>query len=234
MSGQFGWKLLEMLPDRVAMVIAVAPAAPGNIQPKPILLRETADQIEVQRYGATATMAISRERPFAPSKSFVDHKLIGTGNQFPWDRAEVYRASLKPTPSRLVLERSNVGDSALKINDIGAIRGKPIVLLHGTHDPDHSQAAEQSTCDWFNAHGAQADRYGLGEHGIPGNGHMLMLEQNSAAIADVIVELVSRVGAPGSSTSTVPVRSTTWPPSFARPPSISVSCTSRTTASIRP
>jgi hypothetical protein len=41
---------------------------------------------------------------------------------------------------------------------------------------------------WLNANGAKADFWFLADRGIVGNGHMLMLEDNSDAIADIMLE----------------------------------------------
>jgi predicted esterase len=84
----------------------------------------------------------------------------------------------------------NFQGSAPRIIDEAAIRGKRIALVHGTDDPDHPPAFEQSVADWLNAAGAHATRYALGEHGIAGNGHMMMLESNSSAVADFIAGLI--------------------------------------------
>jgi hypothetical protein len=40
---------------------------------------------------------------------------------------------------------------------------------------------------WLNEHGAKADFIYLGDRGIAGNGHMMMLENNSAALANQIM-----------------------------------------------
>ena len=41
---------------------------------------------------------------------------------------------------------------------------------------------------WLNANGARADFCFLGDRGIVGNGHMLMLEDNSDEIAGIILD----------------------------------------------
>ena len=44
--------------------------------------------------------------------------------------------------------------------------------------------------DWLNANGAKADFIYLGDLGITGNGHMLMLERNSDAVAQLIIDWI--------------------------------------------
>jgi hypothetical protein len=41
---------------------------------------------------------------------------------------------------------------------------------------------------WLNANGAKADFCSLADHGIVGNGHVLMLETNADAIAGIILD----------------------------------------------
>ena len=45
---------------------------------------------------------------------------------------------------------------------------------------------DEAIADWLNANGAKADFIYLGDLGITGNGHMLMLERNSDALAQLI------------------------------------------------
>ena len=46
---------------------------------------------------------------------------------------------------------------------------------------------------WLNANGAKADFCFLAARGIVGNGHMLMLETNSDAIARIILDWLEAV-----------------------------------------
>jgi hypothetical protein len=47
---------------------------------------------------------------------------------------------------------------------------------------------------WLNANGAKAEFCFLADRGIVGNGHMLMLEQNSDEIAGLILEWLEAAG----------------------------------------
>lgn len=187
MSGHFGWKLLETHGARISTLVGVAPAPPGNMQPAPIVLRETDDTVELQLMEGAAVMTIVRGRPFAPTAGFIDDKLIGTGTQFPRELIAQYVPSLHPVPSRLLYQRANINGSALRIEDLSSFSGKRIIVVNGTNDIDHPKAFERSMCDWLNGQGARAEHVYLGDRGITGNGHMMMLERNSSAIADLIV-----------------------------------------------
>jgi hypothetical protein len=173
------------------LLVGIAPAPPGNMQPQPIVRSEKPDSLEVQLMEGAAVMTLQRGRPSAPAPAFVDAKLIGTGDRFPRETREAYISSLHALPHRLLIERMNLHGKALRLNSLDALTGKRIVMLNGTHDLDHPDAFERTVCDWLNANGASAEHISLGDRGIAGNGHMLMLERNSSAIADLIAERVT-------------------------------------------
>jgi hypothetical protein len=52
------------------------------------------------------------------------------------------------------------------------------------------QPVDERIADWLNANGAEADFIYLGDLGITGNGHMLMLERNSDALAQLIIDWI--------------------------------------------
>jgi len=192
MSGHYGWKLLELMPDRIDLVVGIACAPPGNMQPLPLVLRDEPGALHLQRFSGSTVQELVPGRPLAPERRSAEFKLIGPGTQFPREYADRYVNALLAVPWPLILQRMNYQGSAPRISDPSAIAGKRVVLVHGTHDPDHPSAFEQSVCDWFNANGARAARYDLGEHGISGNGHMMMLERNSSAVADFIATAIAR------------------------------------------
>jgi hypothetical protein len=60
----------------------------------------------------------------------------------------------------------------------------------GTNDLGHAREVDEPIADWLNANGAEADFIYLGDLGINGNGHMLMLERNSDALAQLIIDWI--------------------------------------------
>jgi len=187
MSGAYGWKLLERYGRQIVRLVAIAPSPPGNIQPAPAVIREDADTIEAQLFKGAATAVLSRKEAFAASREFVANKLIGAGPLFPREHAAAYAASLLAIPPRLLLERFNIGGSQLKVAEFANFNAKRVLVMTGTHDADHPVSVDRPIVDWLNEHGANADFLYLGELGIAGNGHMMMLEKNSDALADLIV-----------------------------------------------
>ena len=63
----------------------------------------------------------------------------------------------------------------------------------GTTDADHPRKLDEGIVTWLNERGAKADFIYLGDRGITGNGHMMMLENNSTALAHQIMAWIEGV-----------------------------------------
>ena len=220
MSGAYGWRLLELHGDVIATVVGVAPAPPGNIQQPAPVHEETTTHIETEASGAradepgsgrvsgtrtlesprwplaplasAARVRVDKTAPVVASADFVERKLVGASRYFPRDCIPHYAASLRPIAPRLWLERQNLHGSQLRVSDPQKLAGKRILVITGTEDLDHSREVDGAIVTWLNAHGAKADFCFLADRGIVGNGHMLMLEQNSDEIAEIILDWLAR------------------------------------------
>jgi pimeloyl-ACP methyl ester carboxylesterase len=190
MSGQFGWKLLEQIPEHIAAIVAIAPGPPGNMQPEPIVLLDSPEEIRLQFFANSSVVTIRPDQPFVATVPWTTHKLIGDGTQFPRELIEMYVASLNPVPPRLLVERSNFRGASLKITNLAVIQNKHILLVVGTNDTDHPLDLERATHDWLAAQGAHVGLCYLADFGMTGNGHMPMLERNSTQISDLIESLL--------------------------------------------
>ena len=180
----------------------MAPAQPGNIQAAPPVAHETEDYVEPA--GQAIFPRLDKRNPTLPSQVFVEKKLVGASRHFPRALMADYAASLHAIAPRLVYERLNIGGSQLKVGRTACLRGKRVLVLTGTDDFDHPRALDSAIVDWLNATGAQAEFRWLGDVGIEGNGHMLMLEDNSDDIAQRHPRLArpplgagTRAGGPG-------------------------------------
>jgi pimeloyl-ACP methyl ester carboxylesterase len=189
MSGPYGWRLLEQYGDHVAKIVAVAPGPPGNIQAAATIASETPEKLEVR---GTTSYTLDRTAPFVASPGFVESKLIGKSTQFPREYAARYAASLQPIGPRLLQERLNIAEAQMKVTDFSKYRDKRALVLVGTDDVDHPRELDVRIADWLNENGAEADFCFLGDRGVNGNGHMLMIERNSNAIAELILSWVER------------------------------------------
>jgi len=187
MSGAYGWKLVEKYGQHIAKVVAVAPGPPGNIQTVSDIISETADTVVVR---GSVTMTINLKQPVISDRNCVEVKLVGKSSQFPREHIGVYTSSLSPIPPRLLYQRRNVRGSQLKVSDFSNYRGKRVLVMTGTADVDHARELDGAIVEWLNQNGAKADFIYLGDRGIVGNGHMMMLENNSDALAEQVVSWI--------------------------------------------
>ncbi len=185
-SGTFGWKLLERYGPCIESLVAVAPGGPGNIMRPAEVLSESPELVEVCTVHGGPVLRLHRNQPFVVERGFALKKLIGAGKRFPASCIDAYLARLTPTAPRLLLERVNYAGSALRVDEFEHFKGKRVAVITGTDDADHPTSVDRPIVEWLNQHGARAQYIALGEHGIVGNGHMMMLEDNSDEIAAAI------------------------------------------------
>lgn len=184
MGGALGWRLAELRAGQIAAIVGVAPGPPGNIQPQGEIIREDADTLWVRQ--PTRTARIPRHGFSVGDKDFVENKLVGASARFPRAYLASYAASLTPTAARLLYERQNTLGTQVRVSDTTWLAGKPVLVVTGEADLDHPRAVDAEVVDWLRAQGAACDFIWLADQGISGNGHMLMMEENSDQIADLI------------------------------------------------
>ncbi len=187
MAGPYGWKLAELCNSIITRVIAVAPGPMGNIQEHSKILHESSDELTIRFLGNELTL--DRAAPFSYSDAGAREKMIGDRSQhFPREYASEYLASLHPIAPQLMHERCNVRGSQLRVDDFRALSKIKFAVITGTDDLDHPPELDQQIVTYLLSHGISADFIDLGSRGIVGNGHMLMLEKNSSAIASIMLE----------------------------------------------
>jgi pimeloyl-ACP methyl ester carboxylesterase len=188
MSGAMGWKLAEQNRSVIEKLVAVAPGPPGNIQPEATVVEETDDEVVVESFGMTRRL--SRDRAYVGGIEFVSHKLIGKSTRFPAGVLEMYAAHIAAVPPRLLYQRQNIGGSQLRVDNSTVFTGLPVLVFTGEFDTDHPKDIDGAVVDWLKGAGAQVEFCWLPDHGIGGNGHMLMMEDNSDELADIIIDWV--------------------------------------------
>lgn len=186
MSGPFGFALVELQRMLITSLVAVAPGPPGNIQPVPEIIYEDQEMIEVQ--GVALRWSIRKSGLIPPSDKLISEKLIGSSTRFPVQALDSYKASLMALPSGLLYQRQNVRGSQLKIKDGSVFKDFPVLVITGSSDTDHPRSADEETASWLASLGAKVTFKFLSDADIYGNGHMLMLEDNSAEIAEIIMD----------------------------------------------
>jgi pimeloyl-ACP methyl ester carboxylesterase len=189
MGGAFAWRLLESHGDAIAALVAVAPAPPGNIQPEPEVLRETETEIEIRTPHRTVT--VKKGVINYPTYEFTERKLVGESRFFRREWLDAYAASLLPIPGKLLFQRQNIRGSQLRVSDTGRLAGKRVLVVTGTADLEHPRETDAAIVAWLTKCGARAEFLWLGDRGIEGNGHMLMLEENSDETAGLILDWIA-------------------------------------------
>ena len=185
MSGPYGWRLLETRSAHIAALVAIAPGPPGNLQPVAEIVDRDDDALIITRGDLRTSVPL--RQAWIPDDAFVTEKLVGGSQRFPHAILAAYAKSLQPLPPRLMHERLNVDGSQLQVRNTDGYDGKPILIVTGTEDRDHSRERDGEIADWLGTTGAAIDYWYLADYGINGNGHMLMLEDNSDEIAGLIV-----------------------------------------------
>ena len=70
----------------------------------------------------------------------------------------------------------------MKIRDPKSLAGHRILIVTGDHDPRHPRAVDEATAAYVGA-----EFMWLPDCGIHGNGHMMMIEDNSDDLAAMIL-----------------------------------------------
>lgn len=191
MSGAYGWKLIEDCGDSIPALVAVAPGPPGNVQPAAEIVARAADHIDIRRGGSVRRVPLRAAR--LPDVEFVRGKLLGPNTRhFPMHAVEGYARTLQSLPPRLMYERQNIDSSQLRVADARPFRDKNILMVTGSEDVDHTREIDGAIAAWLRDIGAAIEFRYLADEGIAGNGHMLMLEDNSDEIAGLIVDWLGR------------------------------------------
>ena len=159
-SGAFGWPVADARPDLVKAILAVEPNGPPffNVQnvPAPEWFRDDATQ--TRPWGITAdSLAYSPTAATASDLSIVREDKP--------DGSDLARCWMQKTPARLLPNLQKL----------------PILIL--TAEASYHAPYDHCTVKYLEQAGVHPQWIKLGEIGIHGNGHMMMLEKNNLEIA---------------------------------------------------
>jgi pimeloyl-ACP methyl ester carboxylesterase len=187
MAGAFGWRIGEKCADRIAAIVGLAPAPPGNIQHEGKIVGETENELFIDD-GMRTSEVLRKGFGLASSEAIVA-KLIGNSLQFPQNDLKNYTCTLAHVSARLHYERLNTNGTQVRVDVASRLAEKPILVLTGSEDLDHPRHVDERIVRWLRAEcGALAEHVWLPDRGISGNGHMLMLEANSDEICDLVLD----------------------------------------------
>jgi len=186
-GGPLAWWIADEHPDTVAAIVGIAPGPPSNIQ-RP--LPDDPKLIETLRFDESVGCPVYSplDKPVFVDTEFIRSFWANT-SRFPKTAIDAYAKSIVPESAAVLNERFNIGGKGLCISGPDVVATRPILVVTGDSDPRHPRAADAAVADYFNAKHAW-----LPEYGLRGNGHMLMLEDNSEKIAGLIADWLTDQG----------------------------------------
>jgi pimeloyl-ACP methyl ester carboxylesterase len=162
-SGAFGWPVADGRPDLVKAIVAVEPNGPPFFDvenvPAPGWFRDSASR--TRPWGITAD-------PLSYSPPAANASDLSIVQQEKPDDSDVSRCWLQTLPARQLPNLQKV----------------PILILTG--EASYHAPYDHCTVKYLEQAGVHLTWIKLGEAGIHGNGHMMMLEKNNLEIADVM------------------------------------------------
>jgi pimeloyl-ACP methyl ester carboxylesterase len=168
-SGGFGWPVADMKPDLVKAVIAVEPSGPPFFDIEnvggPEWFRDTTASYRV--WGPTAAPLTYAPPAKTPSE-------LSIIRQDKADAPDVIRCWLQKSPAR----------------QLPNLQKMPVLVV--TAEASYHATYDHCTVKYLQQAGVNATWIRLGEAGVHGNGHMLMLEKNSDEVAEVISRWLSK------------------------------------------
>ncbi len=167
-AGVFGWAVSDQRPDLVKAHVAVEPNGPTFYDIKfkgGGVWYERVGEARARPYGITRVPL-----HFEPPVSSPTDLTIVQADQPA--RPDVIRCWLQAEPARQLPNLAKV----------------PAVIVTG--EASFRATMDDCTGAFLAQAGAKPDRLALAEHGIHGNGHMMMLEANNQQVADAIIEWI--------------------------------------------
>ncbi|MBR8836899.1 MAG: alpha/beta fold hydrolase [Stigonema ocellatum SAG 48.90 = DSM 106950] len=173
MSGVVGWQTAQTHPQLVKAIVGIAPGPPANLLP--VITKDSHE-------------AVPEDHPRIQSRENTQ-KYFTNSDTFPQEAFENYFCSLVAESARISNERRNVEGRGLYIRDPKLLFDIPICVITGDQDPRHPREADAETAKYF-----RGDFIWLPEVGLPGHGHMQMLEHGNLAIADLFTNWLKSKG----------------------------------------
>lgn len=178
-GGPLAWWIAEKLPEQVVAIVGIAPGPPANIQKT---LPDDPVAIDALRFDESLGCPVYSplEAPVYVDIDFVS-RFWANSPRFPQDAIEPYAKSIVPESAKVLNERFNIGGAGLRLAGPDVVAKRPILVVTGDHDLRHPKEVDGAVAAYFGA-----DTLWLADVGISGNGHMLMIEDNSEEIAELI------------------------------------------------
>jgi len=186
-AGPIAWWIAEQSGADVAAIVGVAPGPPANI-----LESLPDDPAAVNALSADSSAGCpvyaDPDRPVSVSLAFIRQFWAG-GPRFPKGAEAAYASTIVSESPRLLNERFNIGGTGLRVVRPEVVSSRPILIVTGELDPRHPKSVDAKLAEYLGA-----EFLWLPDAGCSGNGHMLMIEDNSDEIAGLIARWLERRG----------------------------------------
>lgn len=185
LSGPIGFKLAELLPEKISHLISIEPGLIGNVQETSTPISENDGEVKINFKGFDFNLMIRVMSE--PSKQMIDRLTVDCTRRFSSDKKSVdqYIASLQAVHPRLMYERFNIKGCQLNIKSYERLKNIKFLIVTGTEDPVHKDE-DYKIVKYFDDHNIKIEHLLLGQKGITGNVHMMMIEDNNEEIAGLI------------------------------------------------
>jgi pimeloyl-ACP methyl ester carboxylesterase len=175
-SGSYGWTITEARPDQVKALVQIEPSGPTAYDMELIGPPDYFKDGRARPWGLTTI-------PLAYSPTVTEPSELQFVRQDKADGPDLARCWLQKEPAR----------------QLPKLQKTPILIMTG--EASFHFPYEHCDVKYLEQAGVHTSWVKLGEVGIHGNGHMMMLEKNNLQVADVIVRWITRAVPPRPSTT---------------------------------
>jgi pimeloyl-ACP methyl ester carboxylesterase len=180
MGGVVSWRTAELVRERVAAIVGIAPGPPANLQPALDEAEIAELRTDADRYAQLGMpLAHPETAPIVTPPALIA-SVWSNSTLFPHAATDAYHATIVPESARSMNERNNIRGCGVAIADPAHFRDLPILIVTGDEDPRHPRATDERIAAYLGA-----DFVWLPDAGLPGHGHMQMIEHGNLPIADL-------------------------------------------------
>ena len=158
-GGWFGWNIADQRPDLVKVIVTSEPAAP------PIRGVDTS-KVKYRESGGLAWGVGNTPITYEPAVS--DPSELQVELQAKAEGPGLVPCYQQQEPARQLVNLTDI----------------PVLFLNG--EGGYHRIFDHCLANWLNQAGVKTEYVRMEEEGLPGNGHMMMLEKNSKEIAEYI------------------------------------------------
>jgi pimeloyl-ACP methyl ester carboxylesterase len=171
-SGTFGWEVADDAPQFVKGIIAAEPSGPPFYNTPPLATKD----LDLARPWGPASDSLTYDPPVKDPSELAPQREDQT------EGPDLQRCWFAATPHKLP-----------------HLAGIPVMIV--TSEASMHAMYDHCTSQYLTRAGVKNDLIRLGEHGIHGNGHMMMIEKNNLEVAHLVADWISQHISSGTSTN---------------------------------